>query len=183
MDMKNIKSKRTALREGFITRALMLVLLLAILGGALTGCVGGTTTHTLTASSITADDVTTNGLSKDNLSILANDIIDSKNAWQIREQLVAALNGYDMTAEGCDDDLIEGLLVYLGTCALRQIDRAFACGSRLRHDSLSKRFYLPCQLHLASAKTLVFLPRSLDERDDEGINPELLCIIVELLFL
>lgn len=102
--MKNIVNKRTAFRKGFITRALMLVLALAVLGGVLTGCSSGSTTATLTGSPITADDVSTNGLSKDNLSTLANNIAESKSGWQIREQLVAALNGYDMTAEGFNDD-------------------------------------------------------------------------------
>lgn len=102
--MEKIINKRTAFRKGFVTRALMLVLALALLGGILTGCSSGSTTPTLTGSPITADDVSANGLNKDNLSTLADDIAKSKSGWQIREQLVAALNGYDMTADGFDDD-------------------------------------------------------------------------------
>ncbi len=101
--MKNIKSKRTAFREGFITRALMLVLVLAVLGGILTGC-GTTTATTLSVKPIAADDKDIYGLDNGNLTLLANDIKDSSSGTAIREQLVAALNGYDMTAEGFVDN-------------------------------------------------------------------------------
>ncbi len=102
----NIKNKRAMFRKGFITRALMLVLVLAVLGGVLTGCGGGTATPTLSDPKKfeASDQVEKYGLNNESLNNLATAIKASRDGMKIREALVAALNGYDMTAEGFDDD-------------------------------------------------------------------------------
>ena len=101
--MKQIKSIQS---HKILTRIVMAVLLLAILGGAMTSCASGgakiTTIkkgYTITDSMISDKNV----MSALALDKMADEIAKSKSGFDIREQLVAALNGYDMTASDFDD--------------------------------------------------------------------------------
>ncbi len=90
----------------FLTRIVMAVLLLAIVGGAMTSCMSGAGKITsIKKGYAIADSMLTeeNGLTALELDKLADAIADSKNGFDIREQLVAAMNGYDMTAKDFDD--------------------------------------------------------------------------------
>ena len=105
--MKQIKSIQS---RKILTRVVMAVLLLAILGGALTSCASGgakiTTIkkgNTITGAMVSEDK---NGLTAAALDALADNIAKSKKGFDIREGLVAALNGYDMTAKDFDDALV-----------------------------------------------------------------------------
>lgn len=93
-----------------LTRVLMGALLLAMLGGLLTSCSGGATTiTTIKKGYVIADNMLTdeNGLEAEQLNELADKIVANEKkgfeGFTIREQLVAALNGYDMTAADFDD--------------------------------------------------------------------------------
>ncbi len=99
---------KTPKTRSFLTRIVMAMLMLAILGGALTSCGKGATKttsikkgYTITDSELA--DKPECGLTALQLDKLANEISDSKSGFDIREQLVAALNGYDMTAKDFDD--------------------------------------------------------------------------------
>ena len=101
--MKQIKSIQS---HKILPRIVMAVLLLAILGGAMTSCGSGgakiTTIkkgYTITDSMISDKNV----MSALALDKMADEIAESKSGFDIREQLVAALNGYDMTASDFDD--------------------------------------------------------------------------------
>ena len=98
----------TTFTKKFLTRIVLALLMLAILGGALTSCGRGATKissikkgYTITDSSL--DPNATYGLTALQLDKLADEIAGSKSGVDIREQLVAALNGYDMSAAGFDD--------------------------------------------------------------------------------
>ena len=99
--------KRNArINKRLMTRLVMGVLLLTMLVGALSSCAaGGSKFTTITKGYvISANHVTeANGLSASQLDELADKIAASKNGFAIREQLVAALNGYDMSAPDFDD--------------------------------------------------------------------------------
>lgn len=84
-------------------RLIMAVLLLAVLGSVLTACGSSNTVAALKAQTITVVDGE-NALDSEQINTLAGLIASNKNSHTIREQLVAALRGYDMTAEGFDDD-------------------------------------------------------------------------------
>jgi hypothetical protein len=90
-----------------LTRVVMGLLLLAMLGGMLTSCGarGGSKITTVTKGyAISANLITeANGMSHTELDKMADAIVSSKNAVTVREQLVAALRGYDMTAADFDD--------------------------------------------------------------------------------
>ena len=89
-----------------LTRLVVAVLLLAVLGCAMTSCMAGAGQYTtIKKGYVIADSMLTdaNGLTAVQLDALADDIAGSKKGFEIREQLVAALNGYDMTAAGFDD--------------------------------------------------------------------------------
>ena len=89
-----------------LTRLVVAVLLLAVLGCTMTSCMTGASQHTtIKKGYVIADSMITdaNGLTAVQLDALADDIAGSKKGFEIREQLVAALNGYDMTAAGFDD--------------------------------------------------------------------------------
>ncbi|MBR6782353.1 MAG: membrane protein insertase YidC [Clostridia bacterium] len=89
-----------------LTRVIMGLLLLAMLGGVLTSCGrGGSKITTVTKGYVIGENMLTeaNGLSHTQLDKLADDIVASKNALAIRTQLVAAMRGFDMTAEDFDD--------------------------------------------------------------------------------
>ncbi len=101
--MKHIIPKFPKTRLSAIAVRLVLALLvLTMLGGVLTACAGGNTVAALKAQTITVDD--NNNLDSNDINTLATAIASSKKSHQIREYLVAALNGYDMTAEGFNDD-------------------------------------------------------------------------------
>ena len=102
MRMKNHRKNNRL--GGFLFRIGMILVTLAVLGGVLSSCAGGTATPTLTVNEqaiVVTDD---NGMTQEQIALLAKDIQESKNALTVREQLVAALRGYDMTADGFDDE-------------------------------------------------------------------------------
>ena len=91
-----------------LTRLLLAVMLLAILGCSMTSCAsGGAKITTVTKGYKITEahvDETKNGLTFGQLDDLADQIVGKKKeAADIREQLVAAFNGYDMTAADFDD--------------------------------------------------------------------------------
>ena len=93
-----------------LTRVLMGLLLLAMLGGVLTSCArGGSKITTVTKGSVIREDMITeeNGLTATQLDDLAEKIMEQKNSFDIRTQLVAAMRGYDMNAEGFDDAKVQ----------------------------------------------------------------------------
>ena len=99
--------KRNAIiTKKLMTRLVMSLLLLAVLGGVLTSCAGGGTKYTsITKGYVIAENMLTeqNGLTAAQLDALADTIVENKNALNIRTQLVAAMRGYDMTASDFDD--------------------------------------------------------------------------------
>ena len=88
-----------------LTRVVMGLLLLAMLGGVLTSCGnrGGSKITTVTKGSITLVEGETYGLTAEQLDKLAQAISESKDAATIRTRLVAALRGYDMTDAAFND--------------------------------------------------------------------------------
>lgn len=94
--------------NGIVTRLLIAMALLVILGGCMTACSGGRATLKLEPNSITSSMLTEgeHGLDVEKLNELASAIAENDNALAIREGLVAAMNGYDMTAEGFNDDAL-----------------------------------------------------------------------------
>ena len=95
--------------RSLLTRLVMAVLLLAILGCTLTSCGGGAARITsITKGYAISDSMITeeNGLTALQLDKLADAVANSKSGFDIREQLVAALNGYDMTVVGFDDNKV-----------------------------------------------------------------------------
>ena len=99
--------KRNAIfTQKLLTRVVMGLLLLAMLGGVLTSCAGGSAKYTsITKGYVIGENMLSeqNGLTAAQLDKLASDIAASKNGVTIRTQLVAALRGYDMTAADFDD--------------------------------------------------------------------------------
>lgn len=102
--MKHIIPKfRSPRLSAMALRLVMALLVLMMLGSVLTACGGGTTVAALKAQTITVVEGQ-NALNGEQINTLAGLIASNKNSHTIREQLVAALRGYDMTAEGFDDD-------------------------------------------------------------------------------
>lgn len=102
MKMKNHRKNNRL--GGFLFRIGMIVVTLAVLGGVLSSCASGKTTPTLTVNEqaiVVTDD---NGMTQEQIALLAEKIKESENALTVREQLVAALRGYDMTADGFNDE-------------------------------------------------------------------------------
>ena len=99
------RSNKRTLTRAILFRTGLILLALAILGGVLVSCAGGTVAPTLTLNkeAITPSEENGNAMNKEQLSTLAENILKNSAAVTIRQQLVAALNGYDMTAEGFDD--------------------------------------------------------------------------------
>ena len=99
--------KRNArITKKLMTRLVMSLLLLAMLGGVLTSCAGGGTKYTsVTKGYVIAENMLTeqNGLTAAQLDKLADTIVENKNALTLRTQLVAAMRGYDMSAADFDD--------------------------------------------------------------------------------
>ncbi|MBQ9779557.1 MAG: YidC/Oxa1 family membrane protein insertase [Clostridia bacterium] len=84
-------------------RLLMALLVLTVLGSVLTACGSKNTVAALKAQTITVVEGE-NALTSDQINTLATDIASNKNSHTIREYLVAASRGYDMTVEGFDDN-------------------------------------------------------------------------------
>ena len=107
--------RNTRFTKKILTRVIMGLLLLAVLGGALTSCGrGGSKITSVTKGYVIAGNMLTeqNGLSAAQLDKLADDIVASKNALTIRTQLVAAMRGYDMSLSDFDDAKVaDGTLV------------------------------------------------------------------------
>ncbi len=104
-----MKTFKKASGQGILVRVAMAILLLAILGGVLTSCGGGGSSKITTLEKIhdiTASEEKGNGLTSEQLNNLANTIAEHKDGFAIREQLAAALNGYDMNAADFDDSKV-----------------------------------------------------------------------------
>lgn len=104
--VKTMKLLHTHIRaRDILCRAGLVLLMLAMLGGVLVSCGGKAATPTLTLNeeALVPSEENGNALDKDQLKMLAEKIKENSNAVVIRQQLVAALNGYDMTATGFDD--------------------------------------------------------------------------------
>ena len=107
--------RNTKLTKKLLTRVVMGLLLLAMLGGVLTSCGarGGSKITTVTKGYVIAETMLTdkNGLTAAQLDKLADEIVASKNGFAIREQLVAAMRGYDMSDPAFkDEDVKNGTL-------------------------------------------------------------------------
>ena len=107
--------RNTKLSRKLLTRVVMGLLLLAMLGGVLTSCGarGGSKITTITKGYVIAETMLTdkNGLTAAQLDKLADEIVASKNGFAIREQLVAAMRGYDMSDPAFkDEDVKNGTL-------------------------------------------------------------------------
>lgn len=100
------KNKKRGMTRAVLGRIGVMLLTLAILGGVLSGCGGTTTVVTLDLNKtvITPSEENGNGMNQEELTGLAEKIVNNGSASQIREGLVAAMNGYDTTAEGFDDE-------------------------------------------------------------------------------
>ncbi len=89
---------RTGARRSLATRLLMAVLLLGILGGVLTSCGSGGSMKATTLTYTRTDPVEGSGMTAAQIEELAEQITEKKaEALVIREKLVAAQNGYDIT--------------------------------------------------------------------------------------
>ena len=102
--------RNVRISKKLMTRLVMSLLLLAMLGGVLTSCArGGTKITTITKGYVIGENMLTeeNGLTAAQLDKLADEIAASKNALTIRTQLVAALRGYDMSLSDFDDAKVE----------------------------------------------------------------------------
>ena len=98
--------RNVRISKKLMTRLVMSLLLLAMLGGVLTSCAGGGTKYTsVTKGYVIAENMLTeqNGLTAAQLDKLADTIVENKNALTLRTQLVAAMRGYDMSAADFDD--------------------------------------------------------------------------------
>ena len=95
-----------------LTRLGLIVLMLTLLGGVLTSCGGNSYKASVKKNQeiTVAEGDTTHGLNQKQLNDLADEIAKSKSALTIREQLVAALRGYDMNASDFDDSKVGGEL-------------------------------------------------------------------------
>ena len=96
--------KRTLLTPKMVTRIALVALMLVVLVGSMTSCMSGAGQITTIKKNYEITKVTEdNGLSAVDLDKLAEKIAEHKSGFDIREQLVAALNGYDMSADDFDD--------------------------------------------------------------------------------
>lgn len=101
---------RKLYRNGFVGRVSILLLIMTLLVGVLAGCAGGgATTPTLShnpsfdaAKQLTEE----NGMNADQVNLIISNIEKNENAVTIRQMLVAALNGYDMTVTDFNDDAL-----------------------------------------------------------------------------
>lgn len=96
--------KKTLLTPKMVTRIALVALMLVVLVGSMTSCMSGAGQITSIEKNYDITKVTEdNGLSAVDLDKLAEKIAEHKSGFDIREQLVAALNGYDMSADDFDD--------------------------------------------------------------------------------
>lgn len=103
------RNKKRGMTRAILCRVGVMLLTLVILGGVLSGCsgCGGSTTVAtldLNKTAIAPSEENGNGMNQEELTGLAEKIVANGSALQIREGLVAAMNGYDTTAEGFDDE-------------------------------------------------------------------------------
>lgn len=102
--------KNTFRNQKLWTRVVLSLLLLAMLGGVLTSCGarGGSKYTSISKSYVIGENMITeaNGLSASQLDKLADQILAAKNGLELREWLVAAMRGYDMTDAGFDDSRV-----------------------------------------------------------------------------
>ncbi len=96
--MKTTK-RHNRLSRAVLTRLALAVLLLAAIGGVLTSCGSGGSTKITTLEQGKIIHTDKNGMSEDQLTGVADDITDHKSAVLIREKLVAALRGYDISTD------------------------------------------------------------------------------------
>ena len=89
--------------QKLLTRLLLAVMLLAILGCSMTACASGGAKITTVTKQGSISVPAGNKISDMSLNAIADAIVKSKSGAEIREQLVAAVNGYDMTAADFDD--------------------------------------------------------------------------------
>ncbi len=96
----NETKQRKSLSRTVIGRLVCAVLLVCVLGGALTSCAGGSAKAT-TLTYTEPDVIDGSGMSKEVIKAIADKIIKDykKDALVIREKLVAAQNGYDITGD------------------------------------------------------------------------------------
>ncbi len=99
-------NRTSNLPRAILMRAGMMVLLLAMLGGVLTSCSGGSSQITTVTKNYEISVSEGNGLSAEQLNSLADAIVEHDDATTIHEQLTAALRGYDMNAAGFDDSKV-----------------------------------------------------------------------------
>lgn len=101
--------RNTNLTRKLLTRVVMGLLLLAMLGGVLTSCGarGGSKYTTITKNFTITDPDESTGLTATQLNELADKIVASKNSFAIREQLVAAMRGYDMSDPAFKDENVK----------------------------------------------------------------------------
>ena len=99
------QTKNRSFLTAFGGRLVLGLLALCIIGGMLTSCGGSTATTALTRVDVTVDESESanHSLSESAINRLTQVIADQSTATDIRTKLVAALNGYDMTAQGFDD--------------------------------------------------------------------------------
>lgn len=102
--MKQIMRSPALSRHGVAVRVCIILLSLMLLGAVLSGCASGKATTPKLSLDPDAIKVTdNNGLTPDQLALIAGGIRDNANAVIIRQMMVAALNGYDMTVSDFDD--------------------------------------------------------------------------------
>ena len=97
--------------KALLTRGVLILAVLVFVGAALTGCAGNTAKHTISAGSMTVDKAE-NSLGQDALKSLADTIVSTQTKtfecgsekMNLHTAFVAAYNGYDVTAEGYNDD-------------------------------------------------------------------------------
>jgi YidC/Oxa1 family membrane protein insertase len=92
--------------QKLLTRLLLAVMLLAILGCSMTACASGGAKITTVTKQGSISVPAGNKISDMSLNAIADAIVKSKSGAEIREQLVAAVNGYDMTAADFDDAMV-----------------------------------------------------------------------------
>ena len=143
--------RNVRLTKKILTRVVMGLLLLAMVGGVLTSCArGGSKITTVTKGYVIGENMLTekNGLTAAQLDKLADEIVASKNAATIRTQLVAAMRGYDMTVEGFDDEQVKN-----GELAARPEDVAAIALNVLNKNGIATGLY--SDMTTADVETLV----------------------------
>ncbi len=100
------KERKSSLMGRIAPKLLVALALLLVLGGCLTACGGGRATVTLDPDDVVLKEGEDNQLSAAELTLLAGKIAESTQGLTIREYLVAAMNGYDMTDKDFNDDKV-----------------------------------------------------------------------------